>query len=73
MEKIEEEFEMPNIKKIRLEVFERENPEGVKILEQKIKSKILKTQEEVVKLVEQTIENYFKNRKVKKYETNYVG
>jgi hypothetical protein len=60
-----------DIKRLRLEVWQRENPEGVKELEIIIKKKIVDAQAEIERLIEEKIDNYFKNKKYP--PPSYVG
>lgn len=76
---MEEDFENGSVidgiglKKLRLEIFEKENPEGVELLELEIKEKMLKVREEIEDLVETKVEEYFKKRKANEGIPSYIG
>ena len=60
------------LKKMRLEIWERENPEEVKKLELEIKHKMIEVQSEIQQLVESKVDNYFKDRNID-YTPSYIG
>lgn len=64
-----------NLKKLRLEIWEKENPDEVKKVEEEIKDKMMQIQEEIKGLVETKVETYFKVReeKMKEYKPSYIG
>jgi len=66
-------FEGTDIKKLKLEVFEKENPDGAKKLQKMVEKKMFKTQKEITKIVETTIDNYFKDKELNKPIPSYVG
>ena len=76
MEEIEEiEEEMPELKKLRLKMWEQEKPDEVMEVEVEIKKKIVNVQKQIKNLVEGKVEKYFKERgeKYKKSIPDYIG
>lgn len=73
MENEEEKGGDLNLRKLKLEIFEKENPAGVELLEQEIQAKMVSTKVEIMKLVDQKVEEYFQKRKVNRETPSYIG
>ena len=70
---MEENQEMPDIRKMELEIFEKENPEKMEIMKRKIDKKMKKTISEVNKMLEKEVQKYFKDKKEKMGRPSYIG
>ena len=62
-----------DIRKLRMDIFEKENPKGVDKLKKILEKKMLKTNKEIEKIIEKEVDNYFKDKKIKVGIPSYVG
>ena len=71
-QKMNENEELTDIKKLKLEIFEKENPKGMAKIKNMIEKNMNKTQQKITKYVEKAVDEHFKNR-ITEYIPSYIG
>jgi hypothetical protein len=67
-----EEMEI-DLNKIKMEIFEKENPNEARKLKREVEKKVIKMQMEIKDMIEQKIEGYFEKKKLESPCPCYIG
>ena len=68
-----EEEGIPNIKSLKLSIYESREPEKAKMLKKKVEERFEKLSEEVESMIENELEEYFKQKELEAPKRTYIG